>query len=183
MLSARIDRTTVRLRAAVGWILTGDFETLTGSSMSPFDRGHDPATATASACPFAEELEAQESLLVALRDDDVRATGRFSGTPAERCYAAQCRRTWTMHSRCYTRITCDQWMEGTYDWVKDSLGVRRGQFIDIQVPRWPPDPQPPLEGGVGEIADTVYTTPYLGLMQRAIAELGISATNQPKKRP
>jgi hypothetical protein len=88
-----------------------------------------------------------------------------------------------MHSRCYTRITCDQWMEGTYDWVKDSLGVRRGQFIDIQVPRWPPHPQPPLEGGVGEIADTVYTTPYLGLMQRAIAELGISATNQPKKRP
>jgi hypothetical protein len=92
-----------------------------------------------------------------------------------------------MHSRCYTRITSDQWMEGTYDWVKDSLDLPNGQFIDVQVPRWmveafwPPNPKPPPEVGVAEIVDAVYTTPYLELMQQAIAELGISAANQPKK--
>ena len=92
-----------------------------------------------------------------------------------------------MHSRCYTRITSDQWMEGTYDWVKGSLDLPNGQFIDVQVPRWivkafwPPDPKPPPEVGVAEIVDAAYTTPYLELMQQAIVELGISAANQPKK--
>jgi hypothetical protein len=43
------------------------------------------------------------------------------------------------------------------------------------------DPKPPPEVGVAEIADAAYTTPYLELMQQAIAELGISAANQPKK--
>jgi hypothetical protein len=92
-----------------------------------------------------------------------------------------------MHSRRYTRITSDQWMEGTYDWAKGSLDLPNGQFIDVQVPRWtvegfwPPAPKPPPEVGVGEIVDAAYTTPYLELMQRAIAELGISAANQLKK--
>jgi len=187
VLSARIDRATVRLPAAVGWILTGEFGIPTGSSAPSFDRGHAPATPTPNACPSAEVLQAQESLLVALRDDDVRATGRLSRTPAAPCYAAQCGRAWAMHSRCYTRITSDQWTEGTYDWAKDSLDLPGGQFIDVQVPRWmieafwPPNPKPPPEVGVAEIADAAYTTPYLELMQQAIAELGISAANQPKK--
>jgi hypothetical protein len=103
-------------------------------------------------------------------------------------YAAQCGRAWTMHSRWYTKTTCEQWLEGTYDWAKGSLDLPNGQFIDVQVPRWtieafwPPDPKPPPpEVGVAEIDDAAYTTPYLELMRQAIAELGISAANQPKK--
>lgn len=186
MLSARTDRATVRLFAAVSWILTGDFDVLPNSPIARLDRGHHPPSAT-NTCPSAEQLEAQESLLVALRDGDVRAIGRFSETPADPCYVAQCGRAWTLHSRTYTKITSDQWLEGTYDWVKDALDLRDGQFIDIHVPRWtveafwPPDPKPPPEVGAADIVDKGYTTPYLELMQQAILELDISAGNQPKK--
>ena len=92
-----------------------------------------------------------------------------------------------MHSGWYTKITSDQWLEGTFDWVKGSLDLQDGQFIDIQVPRWMveafwlPDPKPPPEVGAADNADTAYTTSYLDLMRRAIAELGISNDNQPKK--
>lgn len=102
-------------------------------------------------------------------------------------YAAQCGRAWAMHSRCSTKITCEQWLEGSYDWAEDSLDLRDGQFIDIRVPRWmveafwPPDPKPPPEVGAADNAHTAYTTSYLDLMQRVIAELGISNDNQPKK--
>jgi hypothetical protein len=187
MRRARTDGATVRLCAAVGWILTGDLERPPAPPIADYGRGHDPPTVNTNNFLSAEELEAQESLLVALRDGDVRATGRLSGTRAEPMYAAQCGRLWTLHSRCYTKITCEQWLEGTYDWAKDSLDLPNGQFIDIQVPRWaveafwPPDPKPPPEVGVAEIVDAAYTTPYLELMQQAIAELGISAAKQPKK--
>jgi hypothetical protein len=40
---------------------------------------------------------------------------------------------------------------------------------------WPPY-VPPLP-----VADSSYTTPYLDLMQQAIAELGLTAENQNKK--
>ena len=187
MRSGRIDRATVRLCAAVGWILTGDFESLPEPSMAGCDRDHVPPNAATYMWPSAEELEARESLLVALRDDDVRAIGRFTGTRAEPMYAAQCGRAWAMHSRSYTKVTSEQWLEGSYDWAKDSLDLLDGQFIDIQVPRWiveafwPPDPKPPPEVGVAANADTGYTTPYLQLMHQAIAGLGISDDNQPKK--
>lgn len=189
MRSARIDRATVRLCSAVSWILTGDFGRLPEPSLAGYDRDHDPPNATTPtpSCLSAEELKSRESLLVALRDDDVRAVGRFTSTRAEPMYAAQCGRAWAMHSRCSTKITSEQWLEGSYDWVKDSLDLRDGQFIDIQVPRWmveafwPPDPKPPPEVGVAGIADLGYTTPYLQLMQQAVADLGISNDNQPIK--
>jgi hypothetical protein len=187
MRSARSDRAAVRLCAVVGWILTGKFQTLPEATIARYDRGHDPPSGITHVCSSAEELEAQESLLVALRDDDVRAMGRFSGTRAGPAYAVQCRRAWTLHSRLYTKITSEQWLAGAYDWAKDSLDLPDGQFIELQVPRWaveafwPPDPKPPPEVGVADNADTAYTTPYLELMQQAIQELGISAAKQLKK--
>jgi hypothetical protein len=46
---------------------------------------------------------------------------------------------------------------------------------------WPPRSEPEVVPPTGPGASARYTTPYLDLMQRAIDELRISATSQPKK--
>jgi hypothetical protein len=186
MPKARIDRAPVSLRAAVNWILFEDFDRPPGPVSPDHSQAHWDAI-PALRCPSAEVLKAQESLLVAIRDDELRATGRFSNTRAAPWEAPHFGRSWVMHSRAHSKIASDRWQEGSYSWINDTLDLHDGQFIDIQVPRfmveaiWPLDPKPPPEVGVAEIADTAYTTSYLDLMRRAIAGLGISATNQPKK--
>jgi hypothetical protein len=188
MPKARIDRAPVPLRAAVNWILFDDFDRPPEILVADHSQVHwNPATTYW--CPSAEELKAQESLLVAIRDDELCASGRFSNNRAAPWEAPQFGRAWVMHSRSHTKIACDRWQEGTYNWVNDTLDVCDGQYIGIQVPRfmveaiWPPDPKAPLQVGIGDNADPppVYTTPYLDAMQQAIAALGISANNQPKK--
>ena len=89
-----------------------------------------------------------------------------------------------LHSGYHTSIRPEQWREGKYSFGR--LTARDWEFIDIRVPRflvkaiWPdyiPEPVRPANGA----ADEIYTTPYLDLMQAAIAQFGITPENQGKK--
>ena len=69
MLEARFDRAAVRLRAAVSWILFGDF-----SAPIPVEP-RAPWNPTPSDVPTDQAHQAQEQLLVTLQDGDLHATG------------------------------------------------------------------------------------------------------------
>jgi hypothetical protein len=175
MFEARFDRAAVPLRAAVSWILSRDFEApLPLKPRAPWLQS--PADVRTD-----EARQAQEQLLVTLRDGDLHATGRYSDTATPR-WEPGCRR-WMMHSGRHTQVLIEDWRAGRYSWEYDSLDLRDGQYIDIQVPRfivvalWPPQPEPAADANSLEM----YTTPYLDLMRRAIVELRISARSQPKK--
>jgi len=179
MLEARIDRAAVSLRAAVSWILLEDF-----SAPTPVEaRAH--WLPNPSYGPTKQVCRVREHLLVTLRDGDLHATGRHSETLTPPWESDM--RRWMMHSGRHTQILTEQWRGGTYDWDKDSLTLLDGEFIDIEIPRfmvvaiWPrrAEPEPDPIPGTGSPA--TYTTPYLDLMRRAIDELRISATSQPKK--
>lgn len=125
--------------------------------------------------------EAANELLVALRDGDLIAQGRYTEErPNGWGYGNSS--GFGLHSGYHTSIRPEQWREGRF--FSDRLTARDWEFIDIRVPRflvkaiWPdyvPEVRP---AGV----DTApYTTPYLELMQAAIAKFGITAEDQGKK--
>ena len=64
--------------------------------------------------------------------------------------------------------------------MPERLELQDGEYIDIQIPRfmaqaiWTMPPPKPIE-------PTDYTTPYLDLIDRAIAENGIDDLDQSKK--
>jgi hypothetical protein len=179
MLEARFDRAAVRLRAAVSWILFGDF-----SAPIPVEP-RAPWNPTPSDVPTDQAHQAQEQLLVTLRDGDLHATGRYSDTPTPRWESSG--RRWMMHSGRHTQILSEHWRGGQYSWNYGSLDLPDGQYIEIQVPRymivaiWPPRPEPEVAPRTSAGSSAAYTTPYLDLMRRAIDELRISAVSQPKK--
>jgi hypothetical protein len=82
-------------------------------------------------------------------------------------------------------ITPEQWQGGVYNWGQEALDLPDGQYIQIRVPQlmlraiWPAsDPRPdtcPKE------CEPAYSSPYVELMRRAIAEHAITAECQPKK--
>jgi len=126
------------------------------------------------------KAEANEQIMVALRDGDLHAQGRYTeerphswGNPGS---------GFGLHSGYHTSISPEQWREARY--LSDRLTAALWEFIDIRVPRfmvlaiWPAyvppaaaKPAPALE----------YTTPYLALMQEAIAHFGMSEKGQEKK--
>jgi hypothetical protein len=177
MFEARFDRAAVPLRAAVSWILSRDFE-------APLPlQPRAPWLQSPADVPTDEARQAQEQLLVTLRDGDLHATGRYSDTPTPR-WEPGCRR-WMMHSGRHSQILTEQWRGGQYSWDHDSLDLPDCQFIGIRVPRsmvvalWPAEAEPAEDAPAGSVG--TYTTPYLDLMRRAIVELRISAHSQPKK--
>lgn len=173
MLKARLDRAAVSLHAVVAWILLGDFGDRL--PLEPRRSGMDNLVDA----PSREARYVREQILVTLRDGDLQATGRHSNSPTP-LWEHESRR-WMMHSGHHSDISSEQWRTGIYNWIHDSLDLSDGQYIDIQVPRflvvaiWPPKVTEPTN------TDGTYTTPYLDLMRRAIVELGISTTCQPKK--
>jgi hypothetical protein len=179
MLEARVDRAAVPLRAAVSWILFQDF-----SAPGPVEPCA-PWHRTSSDRPSAEVRKAREQLLVMLRDGDLHGTGRYSDTPSAPWEAPHVGRHWMMHSGRHTQVLTEHWRAGRYSWQYDSLDLRDGQYIDVQVPRfmivalWPPQLEPAADAAADSLE--MYTTPYLDLMRRAIVELRISANSQPKK--
>ena len=131
---------------------------------------------------IAWKAEAGNELLVALRDGDLHAQGRYT----------QERTGWPhgdfsgfgLHSGYHSNIRPEQWREGKCR--MGALTAGDWEFIDIRMPRfmvkaiWPdyaPEPTQAMQGA----AQHAYTTPYLELMQAAIARFGISAANQGKK--
>jgi hypothetical protein len=132
----------------------------------------------------AWKAEAETELLVALRDGDLLAQGRYTEERTHGWGHGGDSSGFGLHSGYHASIRPEQWREGKYSLGR--LTARDWEFIDIRVGRflvkaiWPdyiPEPVRPAQGA----ADAIYTTPYLDLMQAAIAQFGISAGNQGKK--
>jgi hypothetical protein len=120
--------------------------------------------------------------MVALRDGDLHAQGRYS---EERPHAwAGAGSGFGLHSGYHTSIRPEQWREARY--FDDKLTAMLWEFIDIRMPRfmvlaiWPdyiPETVRPAQGA----ADAIYTTPYLDLMQAAIMQFELATGRQEKK--
>jgi hypothetical protein len=86
---------------------------------------------------------------------------------------------WDLHSGHHSSIAPEQWRGGEMNWSVAALTMSDGPFIDIRVPRfavlaiWPEQQKAPLAAN--------YRSPYLDLLDRAIAKWGITEDNQPKK--
>lgn len=139
----------------------------------PWERPEDPRVRW--------KAEAREQVLVALRDGDLHAQGRFSDTRNNRNWGSDFNKEWVLHSGHHEPISPAHWRQGRFE--GDGLSSNQWEFIDIRVPRfmvlaiWPAY-VPPLPASVDA---TPYTTPYLALMQEAIAHFSLSETCQGKK--
>ena len=129
---------------------------------------------------------ARDGLLLALRDGYIRATGRLSTTqalfPDPRAIGS-----WRLHASDPSLITTTEWRVGEFDFSRWELNGPSWQYIQIEVPEfmvkaiWPdyvPEAPPPEAAGT---TDATYTTPYLELMQAAIARFGLTEEKQSKK--
>ncbi len=132
----------------------------------------------------AWKAEAETELLVALRDGDLLAQGRYTEERTHGWGHGGSSSGFGLHSGYHTSIRPEQWREGECSFGR--LTARDWEFIDIRVARflvkaiWPdyiPEPVRPAHGA----ADEIYATPYLDLMQAAMAHFGISPGNQGKK--
>jgi hypothetical protein len=138
----------------------------------PWERPEDPRVMWKS--------EAHEQLMVALWDGDLHAQGRYT---EERPHAwGGAGSGFGLHSGYHTSIRPEQWREARY--ISDKLTAMHWEFIDIRMPRfmvlaiWPAY-VPPSKPKLGDAP--AYTTPYLALMQEAIAHFGLSEGRQEKK--
>lgn len=128
------------------------------------------------------KAESQTELLVALRDGDLIAQGRY--TEERTSWAQGSFSGFGLHSGYHSSIRPEQWREGKYSFW--GLTARDWEFIDIRMPRfmvkaiWP-DFVPEAASPEGAAAAAPYTTPYLDLMEEAIAHFGLTADIQSKK--
>ena len=154
--------------------------------------GHDvPLPATPELPPASESVarrRARDALLLALRDGYVRATGRLSTTPAL-FPASDFEGRWRLHATDPSLITTGEWREGTFHFARKALTGSTWEYIDIEMPDfmvkaiWP-EPEPvlvPVPVPAELPPAPAYTTPYLDLMQAAIAHFRIAAGRQEKK--
>lgn len=133
---------------------------------------------------YAARRAARDALLLALRDGYIRATGRISTTPSLFPVSGMSGK-WRLHATDLSLITTAEWREGEVDFSSDTLTGRMSQYMQIEVPDfmvmsiWP---EPEQAICPAETASRVaYTTPYLELMQAAIANFRLTPENQSKK--
>lgn len=129
----------------------------------------------------AWKAEAGNELLVALRDGDLVAQGRY--TEERTGWAQGDVSGFGLHSGYHTSIRPEQWREGKFHLGR--LTARDWEFIDIRTPRfmvkaiWPDAAATPSQPDAA--STQAYTTPYLDLMQAAIERFGITGERQEKK--
>ena len=128
----------------------------------------------------AWKAEGQTELLVALRYGDLIAQGRH--TEERTSWAQGSFSGFGLHSGYHTSIRPEQWREGKYSFR--GLTARDWEFIDIRMPRfmvkaiWPDFVLPAVPM---QLPESLYSTPYLDVMQAAIMHFGLNAENQGKK--
>ena len=160
--------------------LTHEASLLPPRELMPWERPRDLAAEA--------RAEAHDQLLVALRDGDLLAQGRYTEERPHGWGYGGNSSGFGLHSGYHTSIRPEQWREGKY--ILERLTARDWEFIDIRMPRfivkaiWP-DYVPPAQPGVAAAAvaseEVPYTTPYLVLMQEAIRHFGITDQRQEKK--
>jgi hypothetical protein len=125
------------------------------------------------------KAEAREQLMVALRDGDLHAQGRYT---EERPYSWGAGNGFGLHSGYHSSISPEQWREANY--LGGKLTAMHWEFVDIRIARfkvlaiWPTYVPPSTSQSVDA---PPYTTPYLALMQQAIEQFGLSEDWQEKK--
>jgi hypothetical protein len=185
MLIERLDRTQWRLRQAIDHVATqieravvrGELAQLCDPTAPPWRRAENPRRTAAS--------DAAREVLVALRDGDLHAQGRLS---TERCGPwTNGLDGWDLHSGHHSTITPEHWRAGRAKVHTGVLTMADGKFIDIRVPRfmvlaiWPVIEVPKPSAAPDPTTGVPYRTPYMDLLDRAIAENGISMRDQGKK--
>ncbi|WP_203075812.1 hypothetical protein [Falsiroseomonas ponticola] len=185
MLIDRLDRTQWRLSQAIDHVAAqieraiarGDIAPASDPTVPPWRRSENPRGGVAS--------QAAREVQVALRDGDLHAQGRLSTTQSRPWTHAL--DGWDLHSGHHSTITPEQWRAGRTDVQLAVLTMADGQFIDIRVPRfmvlaiWPVIEVPQLAPAVDPKTGEPYRTPYMDLLERAIAENRISMRDQGKK--
>lgn len=185
MLIDKLDRTQWRLSQAIehitiqieGAIQRGEMASPPDPSLPPWRQIE--ASRTTAANHAAREIQ------VALRDGDLHAKGRLSTTQSRPWSHSS--DGWDLHSGHHSTVTPEHWRAGNANVGNGVLTMADGQFIDIRVPRfmvlaiWPaveaPRPTPAMDPDTGK----PYRTPYMDLLDRAIAEIPISQRDQCKK--
>ena len=127
-----------------------------------------------------------DGLLLALRDGYIRATGRRS--TIRKAVSGDSAEIWRLHASDPTLITTDEWRSGEFDTERCVLTGSSWQYVQIEFPDfmvkaiWPE--WPACDAAIPQMEPPVaaYTTPYLELMQEAIAHFGLTADNQSKKK-
>jgi hypothetical protein len=179
MLINKLDRTQWRLSQAIDHVATqieravvrGEIAQLCDPTAPSWRRAENPRQTAAS--------NAAREIPVTLQDGDLHAQGRLS---TERCGPwTNELQGWDLHSGYHTTITPEQWRAGRANLHTGVLTIADGQFIDIRVPRfmvlaiWPvievAEPSAAPDPTTGE----PYRTPYMDLLDRAIAENRITA--------
>jgi hypothetical protein len=185
MLIEKLDRTQWRLSQAIDHVATqieravarGEIAPQPDPALPPWRQTENPRGGAPS--------QAAREVQVALRDGDLHAQGRLSSTQSRPWTHAL--DGWDLHSGHHSTITPEHWRAGRADVQGGVLTMADGQFIDIRVPRfmvlaiWPvievPQPAPAADPETRE----PYRTPYMDLLDRAIAENRISVRGQGKK--
>lgn len=189
MLIERLNRTPWRLSQAIHHVAAQIERAAALSSIAP-EPGAEPAPNTphrqSSENPAAAAAnQAAREVQVALRDGDLFAQGRLS-TTRSRPWTHDLN-SWELHSGHHTTITPEHWRAGRADMQLAMLTMADGQFIDIRVPRfmalaiWPIIELPKPSAASDPTTGAPYRTPYMDLLDRAIAENRISARDQGKK--
>jgi hypothetical protein len=134
-------------------------------------------------------LEAENELLIALRDGDLIAQGRYTEERTHGWGNGANSSGFGLHSGYHTSIRPEQWREGKCSHGR--LTARDWEFIDMRMPRFlvrtiwpdymPPFPISDVSRPAQGMDHTPYITPYLELMQTAITKFGITAEEQGKK--
>jgi hypothetical protein len=185
MLIEKLDRTQWRLTQAIEHITIQIDRAIERGELTPQPDPNLPPWRQTEATPAIAASHAAREIQVALRDGDLHAQGRLSTTQSRPW--THTLDGWDLHSGHHSTITPEQWRAGRADVHLGVLTMADGQFIDIRVPRfmvlaiWPiveaPKPVLALDPTTGE----PYRTPYLDLLDRAIAENRVTARNQGKK--
>ena len=133
---------------------------------------------------IAWKAEAENEVLVALRDGDLIAKGRYTEERTHGWGHGGNSTGFGLHSGYHTSIRPEQWREGKCSFGR--LTARDWEFIEIRMPRflvkaiWPDYvPDPVRSASCSD--DKPYTTAYLQLMQEAIRRFGLTEHNQEKK--
>jgi hypothetical protein len=133
---------------------------------------------------IAWKAEGETELLVALRDGDLLAQGRYTEERTHGWGHGGNSTGFGLHSGYHTSIRPEQWREGKCSFGR--LTARDWEFIDIRMPRflvkaiWPDYVPEPVRSASCSDAKP-YTTAYLQLMQEAIRRFGLTEHHQEKK--
>ncbi len=133
------------------------------------------------------ERSAQDDLLVALRDGDLRAEGRLSDSQTQPWSAPN--GPWGLHSGKFSPIPVEFWVGGQTNWRANRLTYHEGEYIEVRLPLFflqsiwplPQDPPPAFEipqGGTLPFAPT----PYLELLNRAVEKFWSSGAPPSEKK-